>query len=112
MFDEVFQEEGVVDGVTFEKAAWLAGETVEPEDAAFSHPAWGVAFRAGVDIEGEADGENGSGVHLGLISVGPRLLFRGAEADPEAVWAGAVDVGVDLGFAALLEVAVMGADDF
>ena len=54
---QVIQEKRVPLEIAGGKAAGFAGEAVGPCEACALHPGGGVGFGAGVDIEGESDGE-------------------------------------------------------
>jgi hypothetical protein len=65
-FQQVIQEEGVPFEVASGEAAGFGGEAVGPCEACALHPGWGVGFCAGIDIEGEADGEKDAAGKEGL----------------------------------------------
>ena len=57
VFQQVIQENGVPLEVAGGEAAGFGGEAVGPCEACALHPSGSVGFGAGVDIEGEADGQ-------------------------------------------------------
>lgn len=87
IFHQVIQEERVPLEVTGGEAPGFGGEAVGPCEACALHPGWGVGFGAGVDIEGEADGEKDAAREEGVEVLEEMVLLGCAETDPEEVGA-------------------------
>jgi hypothetical protein len=51
------------------------------------HPGWGVGFGAGIDIEGEADGEKDAAGEEWLEALEEVVLLGCAETDPDEIGA-------------------------
>ena len=86
-FQQVIQEEGVPLEIAGGKAAGFGGEAVGPCEACALHPGWGVRFCAGIDIEGEANGEKDAAGEEWLEALEEVVLLGCAETDPQEIGA-------------------------
>ncbi len=87
VFQQVIHEERVPIEVAACETAGFGGEAVGPCEAGALHPGGGIGLGAGVDIEGEADGEKDSAGEERLKAVDETVLLGGAKSDPEEVGA-------------------------
>src|SRR3954451_18612870 len=89
---EAGQELGIEVEVARQQAARLLGDPVGPLEAALLHPARGLGDAAGVEVEGGAYAAHHRHVEALAHAGHPLLLLRHADAHPEHIRAGGVDL--------------------
>ena len=88
------------------EAARFGPKLEDPGKSEPLHPRGSVGFHAGVDVEGEADGENHAAMNQMLVALYPSLLLRRAETDPNEIGRKSVDFIENVLFGGTFEQAI------